>query len=127
MGSKNIKRGEIYWADFSGTKSYKEKKKRPVIILQNNLGNKKLLTTIVAPATTTIKSSNPVIVQIPKNVCGMKENSFFLIANILTIEQNILGGKIGDVTLSIMGEIEKAIKLSLGLEDMSEHPFYKYR
>lgn len=126
MANKNIKRGEIYWADFSGAKSYKEKGQRPVIVLQNNIGNQKLSTTIVAPATTT-KRSNPVIVQIPKNVCGMKEDSFFLLSNILTIEQNILGDKIGDVTLGLMEEMETAIELSLGLENISEHPFYKYR
>jgi len=122
----NVKRGEIYWADFTKTKSDKERKIRPIIILQNDIGNSKLVTTIVIPGTQRTQTINPVIVQVPKNVCGLKTAGYFLASDIMVIPKSILLDKIGDVTLNIMQEIEMAVKISLGLEDISENPFYKY-
>ncbi|MDD5430478.1 MAG: type II toxin-antitoxin system PemK/MazF family toxin [Candidatus Omnitrophica bacterium] len=123
---QRIKRGEIYWANFSDTRVSKDKKIRPVVILQNDIGNQKLKTTIVVPATTQLQYANPVIVQISKNLCGLKEDSYFLFSDIITVPKDILLEKIGDVTLSVMDEMKKAINLSLGLEDISANPFYKY-
>ena len=126
MKGKFVKRGEIYWVDFSRSKQHGKRKERPVVILQNDIGNEMLDTTIVAPSTTTKRNVSPVIVRIDKNVCGLKEDSYVMLSDIFVLKQELLKDKIGEVTASIMREIDQAIKMSLGLEDIFSHPFYKF-
>ena len=120
MADRNIKRGEVYYVDFSGSEKYAKKDKRPVVILQNDTGNRFAPTTIIATCTTTKPDKDyPVIVYIPKNVCGLKEDTYVHLEIILTIEKEELLEKVGELTVSIMSEVETALKISLGLEDIS--------
>lgn len=48
---KNIKRGEIYYADLSPVIGSEQDGMRPVLILQNDIGNRFSPTTIVIPLT----------------------------------------------------------------------------
>ena len=49
--NKNIRRGEIYYADLSPVVGSEQGGIRPVLILQNDTGNKHSPTTIVAAIT----------------------------------------------------------------------------
>lgn len=119
-----LKRGEIYWVDFSGSKQYPKKLRRPVVILQNNVGNKFSPNTIVATCTATTPAKVfPVMVKIPKNICGLNETTWVDLASIMTLEKIDLLDKIGEVTEHVMKEIEVAIGVSLGLEDVSSGSF----
>ena len=116
---RTIKRGEIYWVDFRGSV-----KTRPVIILQNNTGNKFSPNTIVATCTATPpKKEFPVMVKIPKDLCGLEKITWVDLASIMTLEKTELLDKVGEVTGLMMGEIEVAIRVSLGLEDISSRWF----
>ena len=53
---KNVKRGEIYYADLSPVIGSEQDGTRPVLILQNDVGNRFSPTTIVAPITSVQKS-----------------------------------------------------------------------
>ena len=48
---KNVKRGEIYYADLSPVIGSEQGGMRPVLILQNDIGNRFSPTTIVIPLT----------------------------------------------------------------------------
>ena len=52
---KNVKRGEIYYADLSPVIGSEQDGTRPVLILQNDVGNRFSPTTIVAPITSRVK------------------------------------------------------------------------
>jgi mRNA-degrading endonuclease toxin of MazEF toxin-antitoxin module len=53
---KNVKRGDIYYADLSPVVGCEQGGIRPVIIIQNDTGNKHCPTVIVAAITSQIKN-----------------------------------------------------------------------
>ena len=55
---KNVKRGEIYYADLSPVIGSEQDGTRPVLILQNDVGNRFSPTTIVAPITSRVKRNS---------------------------------------------------------------------
>ena len=56
---KNVKRGDIYYADLSPVVGCEQGGIRPVIIIQNDTGNKHCPTVIVAAITSQIKKPLP--------------------------------------------------------------------
>jgi mRNA interferase MazF len=131
MPGENVKRGEIYYVDFSVSEKNPKKGRRPVVVLQNDAGNKCAPTTIIASCTTTKPNIDyPFIVYIPKNVCGLKEDTYVHLEIISTIGKDELLERAGELTVSIMKEVENAMKISLGLDDISSDPtcgpFFKY-
>lgn len=55
---KDLKRGEIYYADLSPIVGIEQGGIRPVLILQNNAGNHFSSTTIIAPITSVPKKKS---------------------------------------------------------------------
>lgn len=82
---KEIKRGEIYSADFGSEQGGI----RPVLILQNNTGNKYSPTTIVA-AITGRKSKAALPTHVAITTSGLKTESTVLLEQIRTIDNGRL-------------------------------------
>ena len=83
---KEIKRGEIYSADFGVGFGSEQGGVRPVLILQNNTGNKHSPTTIVAAITgRKTKAALPTHVAIITS--GLKTESTVLLEQIRTIDK----------------------------------------
>lgn len=82
---KEIKRGEIYSADFGSEQGGV----RPVLILQNNTGNKYSPTTIVA-AITGRKSKAALPTHVAITTSGLKTESTVLLEQIRTIDNGRL-------------------------------------
>ena len=82
---KEIKRGEIYSADFGSEQGGV----RPVLILQNNTGNKYNPTTIVA-AITGRKSKAALPTHVAITTSGLKTESTVLLEQIRTIDNGRL-------------------------------------
>ena len=108
------KRGEIWMVNFSPGRGSDKTGVRPALVIQNDIGNRHAATTIVAAVTTTIKKY-PVTVVIPRGEGGLKETSMVNLAQIFTIDKNRLMKSIGFLDKERMGEIEDAIKISLGI------------
>jgi mRNA interferase MazF len=87
---------------------------RPALVIQNDVGNQFSSTTIVAAITGTIKKY-PVTVVVEKDQAGLKSISMINLAQILTIDKTRLLKKLGDLPAEKLSEINKAIKLSLGV------------
>ena len=87
---KEIKRGEIYSADFGAGFGSEQGGIRPILILQNNTGNKHSPTTIVAAITSRkTKTTLPTHVTVTAN--GLKTESTVLLEQIRTIDKARLG------------------------------------
>ena len=82
---KEVKRGEIYSADFGSEQGGV----RPVLILQNNTGNKYSPTTIVA-AITGRKSKAALPTHVAITTSGLKTESTVLLEQIRTIDNGRL-------------------------------------
>ena len=91
---KEIKRGEIYYADLSPVRGSEQGGIRPVLILQNDVGNKYSPTTIVAAITSrTTKACLPTHVSFTADF--MKAESIVLLEQIRTIDKERLANYVG--------------------------------
>lgn len=106
-----IKRGDIYYADLGFPCGSKQAGYRPVVIIQNDIGNKKSNTTIVSPLTS--KEKTPLYTHV-KFIHNNKIQTV-LLEQIITINKSDLGEKVGKVDEKTLKEIDKKIKISLGI------------
>lgn len=113
-----IKRGEIYWADFSPTVGSEQLGVRPALIIQNNIGNKFSKTVIVAIITKQNKNDLPTHVTLEKEKYSLDYDSVVMLEQIRTIDKYRIGEKISVLDPEKMVEVEKKIMISLGIENI---------
>ena len=110
-----IKRGDIFWGNLEPTMGSEQGGVRPLLIIQNDIGNKYSTTTIVAPLTSNIlKNEYPTNVFIG-SFAGLKKDSIILLNQVKTIDKKRIIKKIGSLDNFIMGQVDMALKISLGL------------
>ncbi len=117
MTKEKVYRGDIFLANLNPVKGSEQGGKRPVIIIQNDVGNRYSPTVIVAAVTSRFlkKKSLPTHVSLESHV--LEKNSQVLLEQIRTIDRCRLICKVGRVTEENMTEIEKALRISLALEE----------
>lgn len=112
--TKQVLRGEIYYAHLSPVQGSEQGGVRPVLIIQNNVGNKHAPTTIVAPLTTKLgKKKLPTHIEIEAN--EKLELSMVLCEQIRVIDKGRLSDRLCAVSEETMALVDKTIKISLGL------------
>lgn len=109
---KEIKRGEIYSADFGAGFGSEQGGIRPILILQNNTGNKHSPTTIVA-AITSRKTKTVLPTHVTVTANGLKTESTVLLEQIRTIDKARLGEYIGRLDSKTLAAVDRAIVVSL--------------
>jgi mRNA interferase MazF len=114
--NEEIKRGELYWVDWSPSQGSEQSGVRPGLIIQNNAGNKFSPTTIVAACSTANIKPYPFIVQLSKKESGLPQDCVVNCSAILTIDKSCLTGKCGELDDRKMAEVDEAVKRSLALK-----------
>ena len=113
-----MKRGDIYYADLSGTIGCEQGGIRPVVIIQNNTGNTFSPTTIVAPLTSKQKKALPTHVYLRRaEKSGLHKESLISMEQIRTIDKSRIKGYIGKADDNTVQQINRAIMISLGLTE----------
>ena len=113
---KQILRGQIYYADLSPVKGSEQGGLRPVLIIQNDVGNKYSPTTIAAVITTRkTKAKLPTHIWLNAE-CGLPKDSMVELEQLRTLDKTRLLKFEGTVSQEVMKEIDKAIKISLGVK-----------
>lgn len=113
---KQILRGQIYYADLSPVKGSEQGGLRPVLIIQNDMGNKYSPTTIAAVITTRkTKAKLPTHIWLNAE-CGLPKDSMVELEQLRTLDKTRLSKFKGTVSQEVMKEIDKAIKISLGVK-----------
>lgn len=110
-----VKRGEIYWVDWTPSRGSEQSGLRPALVIQNDVGNKYSPTTIVAALTTAIEKPYPFLVKVTAKESGLPKDSTVNLAVILTIDKTRLTKKCGELSEVKMVEVNGGIKASLGL------------
>lgn len=112
-------RGDIYYADLDPVVGSEQGGFRPVVVIQNDTGNKHSPTLIVATVTTKIhkKGNMPTHLLIKDNP-AFREASVVQLEQIRTIDKSRIDNYLGKVTSSEMAKIEKALSISLAMEQM---------
>lgn len=112
---KQVRKGELYFADLSGTVGSEQDGVRPVLIIQNDVGNRNSPTTIIAPLTSKQeKTSLPTHITLDKR-CGLPEKSLVLLEQIRTVDKCRLRGYIGTAGTEMMKRVDDCIKISFGI------------
>lgn len=113
---KEIKRGQIYYADLSPIVGSEQGGYRPVLIIQNDVGNKYSPTVIAAIITTRKTKAN-----LPTHVwlnaeCGLPKESMVECEQVRTLDKRRLKEFMGQVSTEVMQEIDKGLKISFALK-----------
>lgn len=95
--------------------------KRPVVIIQNNVGNHHSPTVIVAAVTGRInKAKIPTHVEISKDTYNLDKDSVILLEQIRTVDKQRLMEKLTYLNDDKMQEVDKALKVSLHLDQTKQ-------
>lgn len=112
-----VYRGEIYYADLSPAVGSEQGGIRPVLIIQNNTGNRHAPTTIVAPITSRMsKHQLPTHIQLSPDSCELSCKGIVLLEQVMTIDKQRLGRRLGALTPELMKEVNEALAISIGLK-----------
>lgn len=112
---RQVRKGEIYYAELSGTVGSEQDGVRPVLIIQNDVGNRNSSTTIIAPLTGRHgKTVLPTHITLDKR-CGLSEKSLVLLEQIRTVDKCRLLNYIGTVDAKTMVQVDDGIRISFGI------------
>ena len=112
----NIKRGEIYYADLSPVVGSEQGGIRPVLIVQNDIGNRYSPTVIAAAITSQRdKTKLPTHISVEASDCGLAKDSIVLLEQVRTIDKQRLKERMGSLDVASMGQVDKALSVSFGL------------
>ena len=111
-----IRRGDIFSADLSPVIGSEQGGLRPVLIIQNDVGNLNSPTTIIAPITSqNSKAKLPTHVELPGKQSNLSKDSLILAEQIRTIDKTRLKEKICTLNDELMGKVDQALRISVGL------------
>lgn len=113
-----VKRGDIFYADLSPVVGSEQGGMRPVLIVQNDVGNK-FSPTVIAAAITSQRDKTQLPTHIPliSQSCGLAKDSVVLLEQVRTIDKKRLKERMGKIDDDIMNSIDKALYISLGLDE----------
>jgi mRNA interferase MazF len=111
-----VKRGDIYFANLSPVVGSEQGGHRPVLVIQNDVGNKYSPTIIVAAITSQIsKAKLPTHVELSAKQYNLEKDSVVLLEQLRTIDKRRLQEKVTHLSEDIMGKVDEAIRISIGL------------
>lgn len=111
---KEVKRGEIYYANLCPIVGSEQGGIRPVLILQNDRGNRNSPTTIAAAMTGQKKKRQRTHVTV--SGCGLSKTTLVLLEQVRTIDKSRLRSYIGTLDDSSMEKVDRAIVESFGIK-----------
>jgi len=112
-----VERGEVYLVRFDPVEGSEVGKTRPALIIQNDIANRTSPVTIVAAISSQFNPSHlyPTEVLIKAGEAGLTMDSVALFNQIRTLDKARLLSLLGKIEAQTMLEVERAIKISLGL------------
>ena len=116
----DIRRGDIFLADLDPIRGSEQGGTRPVLVIQNNVGNRHSPTVIVAPITSEIKKCDlPTHIALPPEL-GLPEESMVLLEQVRTIDKSRLAEFMVSLDDDGMAPVDRALGISLALDDPTE-------
>jgi mRNA interferase MazF len=112
---QRFRRGDIWTVDLEPVVGSEQGKARPALIIQNDIGNLYSPVLIVAALTSGEDAHFDVQVAVKAPEGGLRHNSIVLLNQIRTIDKRRVGRYWGRLSARTMQQVDKAIKISLGL------------
>lgn len=111
-----VRRGDICMVDFNPARGSEQAGFRPALVIQNDVGNRYSPTTIVAAISAAPERLYPFLVRLAAGEGGLERDSAVNASQILTVDKARLARRLGSLSAERMREVDRAIKISLGLE-----------
>ena len=112
-----IKRGDVFLVDPNPVVGAEQAGIRPALVIQIDKANAASPHTVLIPFTTRIREVKlPSHVMIPAGTGGLVEQSVLLCEQIRVIDKRRLVRKMGNVGEGYLRDVERAVKVILGLE-----------
>jgi mRNA interferase MazF len=110
-------RGEIWWADLGGPSGSEPGLLRPVLIIQDNSFNESHIPTIIIACLTTnlTLAEAPGNVFMPKSISKLPKDSIVNVSQIASLDRGRFEKKNSKLDRDAMFEVDKGLKLVLGL------------
>lgn len=119
MEPKELRRGDIFYADLNPVIGSEQGGTRPVLVIQNDIGNRFSPTTIVAAITSRIdKAKLPTHVELPTSKSKLQVDSVVLLEQVRTIDRRRLIEKVCHLDPATMERVDRALEISLGLIEL---------
>lgn len=114
---KEIKKGQIWYADLSPVVGSEQGGVRPVLIVQNDIGNKYSPTVIAAVITSRKTKANiPTHCWLNKGEGGLFCDSMVELEQVRTIDKSRLKQLMGQLSSERLTEVDKCLKISFALK-----------
>ncbi len=112
-----LRKGNIYWVNFSGSSNSSEKDLRPGLVIQNDVLNASRLNTTVVVAITSIPEFGklPGNVTIEKGIANLPWLGVVNVSQVLSIEKKRIEAEIGALPPTLMVQVYDGLKLVLEL------------
>lgn len=115
---KNIKRGDIFYAELNPIIGSEQGGTRPVLIISNDTGNRYSPTVIVAAITSRKSKNNLPTHFYLDSIEGLPANSIILLEQIRTIDKQRLRERLTQLDECYMEEITTPLLISIGLKNV---------
>jgi mRNA interferase MazF len=112
-----IRRGSIYWVDFSPGKGSEPLGTRPGLVIQTDILNESRISTVVMLAiTSTLKFGElPGNVVLKKGEANLPRQCVVNVTQVKSVDRRSVKEKIGTLSKQRLEEVEKGLRLVLGL------------
>jgi len=112
-----IRKGSIYWVDFSPGKGSEPIGRRPGLVIQNDLLNDSNLNTVIMLAiTSTMKFGElPGNVVLRKGEANVPKKCIINTTQIKSVDKKSIKEKIGTLSKKKMDEVHEGLKLVIGM------------
>lgn len=112
-----IRKGSIYWVDFSSGKGSEPMGKRPGLVIQSNaINDSKINTVIMLAITSTLRYGDlPGNVTLRKGEANIPKRCVINVSQIKSVDKNSIREKIGTVSKEKMATVKDGVRLILDL------------
>ena len=112
-----IRKGSVYWIDFSPGKGSEPVGRRPGLVVQNDVLNDSRLNTVIVPAiTSTMKYGElPGNVVLRKGEANLPKTCVVNVTQIKSVDKRSLKEKIGTLSEKRMADVYEGMKLVMSI------------
>ncbi|MFC3861143.1 type II toxin-antitoxin system PemK/MazF family toxin [Deinococcus antarcticus] len=110
-----MRRGDIYQVNFEPSVQGEPARTRPAVVITNDLANETLPHLVVAPITSNVSREYPFDVMLPAGSCGLTESSRVQLNYVRGLNRTRFGDYLGSLTLGQLVELDRKLKVHLGL------------
>ncbi|MBS1859830.1 MAG: type II toxin-antitoxin system PemK/MazF family toxin [Acidobacteria bacterium] len=112
---REIRRGEIWWADLPKPRGSEPGYRRPVLVIQSDPFNlSRIQTTVVAVMTTNLELAQaPGNVLIPATSVGLPRDSVVNVSQLLTLDRGYLTERAGKLPPRLLRNVDEGLRTVL--------------